>query len=96
MPDEFIGEIVIRGVTRQGKTFRPSDWATRLAGVESQVGHDHRQRYSPAVQPVTRAGVSCVVIDRRLAALDAGVLKFLMDFASENDLEVSEGRQEAR
>ena len=26
-------EIVIQGVTSEGRTFRPSDWAERLAGI---------------------------------------------------------------
>ncbi|MFW9621480.1 MAG: DUF3579 domain-containing protein, partial [Macromonas sp.] len=29
-------EVLIQGVTSNGKTFRPSDWAERLAGVMSQ------------------------------------------------------------
>jgi hypothetical protein len=96
MTDEFIGEVVIRGVTTQGRTFRPGDWADRLASVVGHVSCDNRLNYSPAVQPVTRAGVRCVVIDRRLAALDARVFKFLLDFAHENGLEVVDGRKEAR
>ena len=96
MPDELIGEIVIRGVTNQGRTFRPSDWADRLAGIVSHVSQDHRLNFSPAVQPVTRAGVRCVVVNQKLAALDARVFKFLMDFASENDLEIVDGRTAER
>jgi len=29
-------EIFIQGMTRDGRRFRPSDWAERLAGVMSQ------------------------------------------------------------
>ena len=29
-------EVFIQGVTHSGRTFRPSDWAERLAGVMSQ------------------------------------------------------------
>ncbi len=93
MSDEFSGELVIRGVTIQGRIFRPSDWADRLAGVVSHVGPDHRVNYSPDVQPVTRAGVRCVVIKRELARRDARMFRFLLDFARENDLEVASGRQ---
>ena len=28
-------EVFIQGITHEGKTFRPSDWAERLAGVMS-------------------------------------------------------------
>jgi len=96
MPDEFAGEVVIRGVTTLGRRFRPSDWADRLASIVGHVGRDNRLNYSPDVQPVTCAGVRCVVINRGLAALDARVFKFLLDFARENDLEVVDGRKEAR
>jgi hypothetical protein len=36
MSTEPAKEVVILGVTLEGKTFRPSDWAERLAGVMSQ------------------------------------------------------------
>lgn len=96
MSDEEIGEVVIRGVTTQGRTFRPSDWADRLASIVSSVGRDNRLHYSPDVQPVTRAGVRCVVIKRSLSTLDIRIYKFLLDFASENDLEVVDGRKATR
>jgi hypothetical protein len=96
MPEEFIGEVVIRGVTSQGRTFRPSDWADRLAGIVGHIGSDNRLIYSPDAQPVTRGGVRCVVVNRRLAQVDARIFKFLLDFARENDLDVVEGRQQPR
>ena len=37
MPDAPASqEVFIRGITREGRTFRPSDWAERLAGVMAQ------------------------------------------------------------
>lgn len=91
--DEFQGEIVIRGLTRAGRAFRPSDWAERLAGVASCVGSDHRLHYSPMVCPVTRQGVRCVVIQRALEQREARLFRFLLDFARQNDLEIVDGRQ---
>lgn len=85
-------EIIIRGVTRQGQVFRPSDWADRLASVMSSVGHDHRLRYSTALCPVTREGVHCVAIQRKLEQEDPRMFKFLLNFAQDNDLEVLPGR----
>ncbi|MDP2834923.1 MAG: DUF3579 domain-containing protein [Pseudomonadota bacterium] len=96
MPDKAIGEVVIRGITTLGRPFRPSDWADRLASIVGHVGRDNRLHYSPDVQPVTRAGVRCVVIDRGLAERDTRIFKFLLDFARENDLEVVDGRKEQR
>jgi hypothetical protein len=96
MTDEINGEVVICGVTQEGRPFRPSDWADRLASVLSQVGGDNRLIYSPDVQPVTRDGMRCVVISRQLAARDETVYKFLLGFARENELEVLDGRREPR
>jgi len=96
MSEQSAGEIVIRGITSQGRQFRPSDWADRLASVLSHVGNDNRLNYSPQVCPVTRAGVRCVVIKNDLERQDPRVFKFLMDFARENDLEVMSGRQTSR
>ena len=89
-------EVVIRGVTNKGRTFRPSDWADRLAGLVSQVGMDNRLNYCPHVQPVTRAGVRCVVVNRALEAQDSRMFQFLLEFARDNDLEVVDGRQKPR
>ncbi len=91
-----IAEVVIRGVTSQGRTFRPSDWADRLAGLVSEMGTDHRLNYGPFVQPVTRAGVRCVVIHRALEQADSAMFRFMLDFARDNDLEVVVGRQKPR
>jgi hypothetical protein len=96
MSEQSAGEVVIRGVTSQGRTFRPSDWAERLASILSHVGHDNRLVYSSHVCPVTRAGIRCVVISKDLERQDARVFKFLLDFARENDLEVIPGRQAER
>jgi hypothetical protein len=96
MSVEYSGEVVIRGLTTQGRVFRPSDWADRLAGIVSSLGRDNRLNYSPDVQPVTRDGVRCVVIQKRLGQADQRVLKFLLDFARDNELEVADGRQRVR
>lgn len=90
--DEFPGEIVIRGVTPSGRVFRPSDWAERLAGLFSRMGHDNRMCYSPCVQPVSRDGVRCVVVSKALEAVDAHAYKFLLDFARDNELDIRAGR----
>ena len=65
--DHFLGEIVIRGVTGAGRTFRPSDWAERLASVASHMGADNRLNYSPNVRPASRDGIRCVVINPRVS-----------------------------
>jgi hypothetical protein len=96
MSDPSVGEVVIRGITLQGRPFRPSDWADRLASILSHVSSDNRLNYSPQLCPVTRAGIRCVVIKKELEDQDPRVFRFLMDFARENDLEVIPGRQTIR
>jgi hypothetical protein len=91
MSDESY-EVVIRGVTHDGKTFRPSDWAERLCGVLSVFGTEKRMEYSPYVQPITSAGVKCVVVDKQLEEIEPIAFKFLLSFASDNELQVRPGR----
>jgi hypothetical protein len=90
------GEVVIRGVTVQGRTFRPSDWAERLASVASHMGADNRLNYSPNVRPVSRDGIRCVVINRALEQEESRLFRFLLDFARQNDLVIVDGRQSPR
>lgn len=88
-------EIIIKGMTTAGKTFRPSDWADRLSGVFSSVGADHRMSYSPYVRPVNREGVKCVVVDKKLLQSEPTAYSFLMEFARDNDLQVVDGRRDS-
>lgn len=85
-------EFVIRGVTQEGKPFRPSDWAERLCGVMSAFGSDGRMQYSPYVFPVTSAGVKCVVVDVHLNEVEPMAYNFLLNFAKDNELQVRPGR----
>ncbi len=88
-------EFIIRGMTRDGQTFRPSDWAERLAGVMSAFGGG-RLGYSPYCYPITSANVRCVVVDERLREIEPMAYKFLLNFAKDNDLETRSGRDKAR
>ena len=89
-------EIVICGVTLHGAAFRPSDWAERLCGVMSIFGADQRMAYSPYVQPITSAGVKCVVVDMRLKEIEPMAYTFLLNFAKDNDLKTRPGRKRER
>ena len=88
-----INEFVIQGITQGGQPFRPSDWAERLCGVMSQFGADGRMRYSPYVQPITVAGIRCVVVDERLRELEPLAWNFLVGFARDNELRTRAGRR---
>jgi len=91
-PGDVIVELLIQGVTLDGKTFRPSDWAERLCGVMAAFGGDHRMAYSPYVHPVTAAGVRCVVVDVRLEEVEPMAYRFLLSFAKDNELKTRDGR----
>jgi Protein of unknown function (DUF3579) len=82
-------DLVIKGLTRDGQQFRPSDWSDRLCGVMSAFGADEQLRYSPMVQPALRDGVRCVIVKKELAALEPRLFKFFLSFAVDNDLQIA-------
>ena len=79
-------DVVIWGVTTAGRTFRPSDWADRLAGLTSAFGADQRLMYSPHVRPMTMGGRTMpdlVDVDREAIAdpsLRGRLLGLALDF----------------
>lgn len=87
--------VIIQGVTRSGRAFRPSDWAERLCGVLSTFGGDQQMRYSPHVRPILMDGVRCVFVRTQLRAIEPRAYRFLLDFANDNELVVIDpGRPE--
>lgn len=88
-------EIFIQGLTLDGKTFRPSDWADRLAGVMSQFRPGGPQpgshlSYSPWCVPNVINGVKCVVVHRDLRESEPMAWDFVLNFARDNNLQVAE------
>ncbi|AAU26570.1 TPA: DUF3579 domain-containing protein [Legionella pneumophila] len=80
--------IVIEGVTSQGKTFRPSDWAERMSGSLA-VFKNSRIYYSPLLQPsVNSEGYKCVLLDPKLKESSPQVYQAIMDFAKANNLKI--------
>lgn len=87
--NQKIESFVIIGVTRAGKTFRPSDWADRLCGIMSAFGADHRMMYSPYVRPgCTLKGQKTVMVDARLYDIEPLAYKFMVNFANDNELQM--------
>jgi hypothetical protein len=88
-------EVFIMGVTHEGRTFRPSDWAERLAGVMSQfrpggaVPGSHLS-YSPWCVPNTLDGQKCVIVHTDLREEEPMAWSFVMNFARDNNLQVVE------
>jgi len=85
--------IVIQGVTKKGRAFRPSDWAERLCGIMCTFGGDQQMRYSPYVRPVMMDGVRCVVVEPSLSEVEPRAYRFLLDFAGDNELVVIDPTQ---
>lgn len=90
-------EVFIQGVTQDGKTFRPSDWAERLAGAMSSFrpggikgGIGAFIGYSPYCVPRVINEVKCVIVDERLRDIEPMAWDFVMNFARDNQLQVAD------
>jgi hypothetical protein len=85
--------LVIQGITRDGRTFRPSDWAERLVGAMSSFrpegvsgGIGAFIGYSPYCVPRVVDGVKSVIVDEALRAIEPMAWDFVTHFARDNDL----------
>jgi hypothetical protein len=90
-------KVFIQGITRDGRTFRPSDWAERLAGAMSSFrpgggvgGIGAFIGYSPYCFPKVIDGVKCVIVSQELRAAEPMAWDFVMNFARDNELQVFE------
>jgi hypothetical protein len=88
-------EVIILGRTQGGKTFRPSDWAERLAGVMSSfrpggVQPSSHLSYSPWCIPTVIDGVKAVVVNSQLRELEPMAWDFVLNFAKDNQLQLTE------
>ena len=79
---------IIVGLTKEGRKFRPSDWAERLCGVLSAFGAEKRMRYSPYVGPRNHKGEKAVFVDGRLYEIEPMAYRFVLHFAQDNDLQL--------
>ena len=94
-------QFTIQGLTLEGRTFRPSDWAERLAGAMScfrpgmggqggSVGIAAYIGYSPYCVPQVLDGVKCVIVSEALQGIEPMAWDFVMNFARDNQLRVLE------
>jgi hypothetical protein len=90
-------EFFIQGVTLDGRAFRPSDWAERLAGAMSCFRPDGAQGgigafigYSPLCVPRVINGVKCVIVNEALRGIEPMAWDFVMNFARDNHLQLTE------
>lgn len=83
-------EIVIRGVTKDGRKFRPSDWSERLYYAVAGYGPNRQVTFNPYMKIVVKGDGKCVVVDLRLQDDDPMIFDFLVGFARDNDLVVTD------
>lgn len=90
-------EVFIQGLTQDGRAFRPSDWAERLAGAMSSFrpggvvgGPGAHIGYSPYCVPRVINGVKCVIVNEALREIEPMAWDFVMNFARDNGLQVAE------
>lgn len=87
----------IHGVTLDGRRFRPSDWAERLAGAMSSFrpgggagGIGAHIGYSPYCVPHSLDGDRGVLVSDALRDIEPMAWDFVMNFARDNALQVTE------
>jgi hypothetical protein len=97
MTDSKPRQVFIQGITRDGKTFRPSDWAERLCGAMSCFRPEGAGGgiaafigYSPYCVPRVINGVKCVIVNERLRDVEPMAWDFVMNFARDNALQHSD------
>jgi hypothetical protein len=93
----------IKGLTKEGRTFRPSDWAERLAGAMSSFrpggtagGIAAFIGYSPYCEPQVVDGVKCVLVNEALREIEPMAWDFVMNFARDNGLQVEDATDWAK
>ncbi len=86
--DNLANEIIIEGLTRAGKPFRPSDWVDRMCSTFASFGTDKKLKYSPYLKPRVANGVRCLAVDLKLKTINPEGFTQLMEFAEENNLNV--------
>lgn len=81
-------KIIIQGLTKKGKHFRPSDWAERVSGTLATF-KNNRIYYSQLLEPkVHKDGYRCVVLDPQLKESSPKIYQSIIDFAQENNLSI--------
>ena len=82
--------LIIKGITRDGRKFRPSDWAQRLTTSVATQTRGRRIRFHPKVRMASIEGVNAVVVDVSLKEDDPMLFDFLVNFAKGNELQIEE------
>jgi Protein of unknown function (DUF3579) len=98
VPVRAAREFIIQGITKDGRVFRPSDWAERLAGAMScfrpgaagKAGISSFIGYSPYCVPTSVGDVKAVIVNEALKEIEPMAWDFVANFARDNDLQMGE------
>ena len=85
-------EFVIQGITVEGDTFQPADWAERLCNSLARAGVDGGKMYSAFVHTVVTEGIKAVVVRVALQKTDPEAFGMIKRYIAENRLMVRSGR----
>ena len=91
-------EFIIQGITKEGRVFRPSVWAERLAGAMScfrpgaagKAGIGAFIGYSPYCMPTSVGDVKAVIVNEALREIEPMAWDFVVNFARDNNLQMCE------
>jgi hypothetical protein len=97
-PASTARQFIIQGMTKDGRVFRPSDWAERLAGAMSsfrpagsgKAGIGAYIGYSPYCVPTAVGDVKAVIVNEALRDIEPMAWDFVVNFARDNDLQMGE------
>ncbi|WP_024851330.1 DUF3579 domain-containing protein [Hydrogenovibrio kuenenii] len=81
---------IIEGYTEDGRKFRPSDWIDRIASMMASYGTSHRLVFSDLLHPELYQGQKCLIIDTQLEEVNPGMFEYVMDFAKNNNLKMTQ------
>jgi len=82
------GKIVIQGITEDGQSFRPRDWAEWVCGWSSTVHADRRIQYSDLLRPLMHNEIKCLLLDKSLSDSDPDLYREVLAFARQNKLKI--------
>jgi Protein of unknown function (DUF3579) len=90
-------QFIIQGLTKDGRVFRPSDWAERLAGAMSCFrpgggvgGIGAAIGYSPYCVPTSVGEIKAVLVNEALREIEPMAWDFVANFARDNELQMGE------
>lgn len=81
---------IIKGMTEDGRKFRPSDWIDRIASMMASYGNAHRLVYSDLLHPELYEGQKCLIIDTLLEEENPGMFEYVMNFVKSNKLQMKQ------